>query len=192
MFCHVALRGILYYTLGIGLSSVIFFPSVLAFLSSGRSGYLNYNPSSYTLAYFRARLLRFIAPSSSVSWSYPALAAIVLSALVLLYCSKRRFALKALAAIAVLTWLSSIGGFIMNGFQYSINRWIFWLALLMAYIVVEMIFLATTLLVLIMPMQEQINGTRSCYNGRNFRAIICLLLVVINVGVNGIYASVSD
>ena len=62
----------------------------------------------------------------------------------------------------------------------------------MAYIVVEMIFLATTLLVLIMPMQEQINGTRSCYNGRNFRAIICLLLVVINVGVNGIYVSASD
>ena len=48
VFCHVALRGILYYTLGIGLSAVIFFPSVLAFLSSGRSGYLNYNPSSYT------------------------------------------------------------------------------------------------------------------------------------------------
>lgn len=135
-FFSVAGRGIFSYCLGIGLSAIIFFPGIAQFLSSGRSGYSNYF-GSYNWSYYSTRLLRLIAPPGSKDDM--AFAAIALFALALLLFAKRRDLLKKLTVLAFAIYMTSIGGFIMNGFQYSSNRWTFGLVLVVSFVVVEML-----------------------------------------------------
>jgi len=138
-FSLLVARGLCDYCLGVGIAAVLFVPAVFSFLGGERSGFSNYNPASYTSAYFLNRLLRLIAPSTGSGWTYPAFAAILLFALILLFFSRDRHTLKILTVITLSTWLSSFGCLIMNGFQYASARWTFGLTLLMAYIVVEML-----------------------------------------------------
>lgn len=222
------------YLLGIGLGALVFFPSVAEFLNAGRSGFSNYTPRTYTWKYFGRYLLRLIAPSSGTSWDYLALAAIVLFAIALLFLSHGRWSVKLLTLSAFAIWLTGMGGLIMNGFQYSSNRWTFGLALILAFVVVEMLpelleltgkqqgiclavlcayaaivffivyfrtqgyalvgvcFLSLTLLVLVMPLGRQASSRRERLCAKNFRSIICVVLVVINVGINGIYFYGAD
>lgn len=226
-----------YYMLGIGLSAVVLLPSVYCFLTATRAGYSNYN-GSYTWPWYRTRLLRFIAPPGS--WDDMAFAAIVLFSVILLFFSKQKWVLKQITVLSLLIYLTSIGGLIMNGFQYSSNRWTFGLVLVLAFVIVEMLpdllelsprnqmiciftlcvyaifafstkatrktsyvligilFLSLTLLILTLwkntPQKtlktkafiKKLEASQYC------QAILCLFLVICNVGINGIYKFSED
>lgn len=234
-FIGFVLRGIGSYVLGIGLSAVVLIPGVIFFLDGNRGGFSNYNPANYSLGYFKNRFLQLFAPSTGSGWTCPALAAIVMFALVLLFLSKGRRTLKIMTAVAFATWLTSAGGMIMNGFQYPSNRWTFGLVLVTAFCVVEMLpellelkgkrllpcmamicvfvgvifffasgrkfkystvglcFLVLTLFCLTFPIEmgEERNGAGTLH-ARMMRTVLCLCLVILNAGVNGIYMFAAD
>ncbi len=140
-FLKVVGRSIGAFLLGIGLSAVVFFPAVLMFLSSGRNGFNNYQ-GSYSIADTVTSIMRFIAPPFDMDngeLSSMAFAAIALPALALLLFSPKRRSLKIYAVISVVSLFSSVIATIMNGFQYPNNRFTFGVALVMAFIVVEML-----------------------------------------------------
>lgn len=239
-FVLVLRRGATGYLLGIGLSAIILLPAIMEFLNASRSDYSNYK-GAYAWTYYPTRLARLIAPPGS--WDDMAFAAIVLLAVVLLFFSKGHRTLKILMSVALAVYMTSIGGLIMNGFQYASNRWTFGLALIAAFCVVEMlpeliqlshrqklicitvviiyttvcfsteltrklkympvgvIFLLLTLLVLTLnfgspkmeiAVQQRRKDNEYTASGTAFREVVCLLLVVANVGVNGIYKFAPD
>ncbi len=221
-------RGAAAYALGIGSCAMVFLPSALVFLNASRSTYHNF--WNYSWKHTLWLFLQLICPPGS--WDSMAFAAITAFALLLLFFSKRRRTLKALmfGALAFLTL--SWGGMLMNGFQYPSNRWTFGVALIAAYVVVEMlpellnmsrkqqivclailiiyttvvistefgrniknflvgiIFMALTFLALNITLQKKTEETEKNDSEKEtfpWREAICLFLVVINVGVNGIY-----
>lgn len=231
-------RGIIGYCLGLGMAAIIFLPSIANYLNASRSEFSNFNPITYSWSYFRNHFLRLVAPSGGMGWTNCTLAAITLFAVVLLFFSKNKHSLKVFTILVFATWLTDVGGLIMNGFQYSSNRWTFGFALVLAFVVVEMLpellsltkkqhflcafviclymaitffsasarkltyvtvgfsFLALTMYVLSMPLNMSMlisNPDKPARNyEKNFRAVVCLLLVIVNVGVNGIYWAASD
>lgn len=139
-FFWMAGRIIGAYLTGLGLSAPLFLPSVLGFLSSSRSGQaVTRNFVSYGWSYYRDNLLRVIAPIGSDNAF--TVAAIVIPALVLLLFFRRgkNRDLKWLLGLAVLVYVFPLGGHIMNGFSYPVQRWTFAVSLLLAYTVVEML-----------------------------------------------------
>ena len=128
------------YLLGIGLSAVVFIPSLYGFINSSRSDAGgSVLQLFYSGSYIRDLLFRFIAPVGS--WDYLSLAAIVFLSIILLFCDKKhsRYNLKVLLLIAAVIYLFPLGGYIFNGFQYPSQRWTFGLVLLLSYTVVEML-----------------------------------------------------
>lgn len=137
-FCMVG-RISLQYLWGIGMAAALFVPAVAAFLTSGRSwAAAERNYLSYGWDYYRDNLLRWFAPPGG--WETPAFAGIALFALVLLLSQRGGYrGLRRLTAAAFAVYMLPLGGFVMNGFGYPSQRWTFGLALLMSYVVVEML-----------------------------------------------------
>lgn len=127
------------YLIGIGLAAPLFIPAVVGFLTSDRLGAaVERNYFSYGWAYYRKNFLRIIAPTGS--WVSLSLAAIALPAVVLLLSQrKNRRSLKLLLIACAAIYALPLGGYIMNGFSYPSQRWTFGAALLLSYIVVEML-----------------------------------------------------
>lgn len=139
-FLWMVCRIIRSYTLGLGLAAILFFPAVLFYLSSSRSGYFaDRNFFSYGWNYYQSNFLRIIAPSGS--FESLSLAAIVLFALVLLFNSKKgnHKRVKIYVIIAITVYAFPLGGYIMHGFSYPSQRWTFGFAFLLSYCVVEML-----------------------------------------------------
>lgn len=127
------------YLLGIGVSAPMFLPSVVGYLSSGRSGAAENQISLfYGWSYYRDNFLRSIAPPAS--WDWLSLAALVVPAVFLLFTQKKKYrTLKILLAVGLIVYVLPVCGSIMNGFSYASQRWTFAAALLLSYIVVEML-----------------------------------------------------
>lgn len=138
-FISMAGRIIMTYLLGIGLGAVLFVPNVISFLTSGRSeGATKQIDSLYKLSFYRDALTKLIAPPGT--WTVFSLGAIVLLALVLLLTRKKQYrGLKLLLLAAMVTYVLPVGSYIMNGFSYPSRRWTFGVALLLSYILVEML-----------------------------------------------------
>lgn len=128
------------YLLGIGLAAPLFFPAVYGFLSSSRFGQsVNFHSFFYKWDYYKFLFPQTIAPAAD--WDYLSLAAIMLLAVSLFFYSRKLelLPLKRLFFLAVLTYIFPLGGHIMNGLGYCSQRWTFAFALLLSYIVVEML-----------------------------------------------------
>lgn len=229
-FVNVAAYGFISFCIGIGLAAIIFIPAVMNYLNGNRVEFSNYQ-GPYKWSYYRSNLLRLIAPPGSETAL--AFAAIVLFALALLIFAKGKRTLKVVLAIALFCWLTSIGGLILNGFQYASNRWTFALALVIAFVVVDQLpellqpsqkkqwiylivltlyiaacfstsntrnttyilvgclFLVLTALILTMPIVS-INPSINLFPKKYERMILCLFLVIMNVGINGFYKLAPD
>lgn len=139
-FVHMAGRIVGSYLWGLGLSAVIFVPAILGFYFSCRfEETITRNYLSWGWSYYRNNILRIIAPGGS--WNALGMAAIVLPAVVLLLFSHKEKCrnLKIWLAVAVLIYAFPLGGYVMNGFGYPSQRWTFSAALLVSYIVVDML-----------------------------------------------------
>lgn len=139
-FVYMAGRIVGSYLLGLGLSAVIFVPAILGFYFSCRfEETITRNYLSWGWSYYRNNILRVIAPGGG--WNAFGMAAIVLPAVVLLLFSHREKyrSFKIWLAVAALIYAFPLGGYIMNGFGYPSQRWTFSAALLVSYIVVDML-----------------------------------------------------
>ncbi len=230
-FLLALIRGTGAYLLGLALGAIVFLPAVGEFIQSSRIGHHSINP--YHWRYQLSLLIGLIYPLWCNNIWYLTFAAIAVFALVILFFSKQRRTLKILLMTTFATLFTSVGGQIMNGFQYPSQRWCFGLALVIAYTIVEMmpemlkftrkhlvlyiiilatyavasfilvsnrnlssviggfLFLVITFLFLSMSMQEtkvpDKEGGRATKTRWHYSEIMCLLLVVLNVGTNGRY-----
>lgn len=126
------------YLLGIGLSATIFVPAICGFFLSSRFGeMITRNYLFWGIDYCRNSLLGVIAPKGDNDAL--TMAAIVLPAIVLLLFSHRtkNHSLKLMFLAAILFYIFPLGGYIMNGFGYPSQRWIFSISLLFSYILVD-------------------------------------------------------
>lgn len=139
-FANMAGRIIVNYLLGIGMASVLLIPNIIGYFSSCRAGQINdRNYLSYGWSYYREHILRAIAPPGS--WNALSMSAIVIFAIALLfYKTKNKYrSLKIYIVTAAFIYALPLGGYIMNGFGYPAQRWTFGFALLLAYLVVELL-----------------------------------------------------
>ena len=135
------------YALGLGLASVIFVPCVMGYLTAGRNGFNNLNISnslSVHWKYFLRKLFSLISPTTRYEWDwgldYPAYAAVFLLSATILCTSpdRKKRTVKRLLGIALVMLFCPWCGWLLNGLQYSCNRWSFGLALIAGYTVTEM------------------------------------------------------
>lgn len=226
-FAFAAGRGAAGYAIGVGLSAVILLPSILNFLDSARAGHSVFVPTHYSYPYLSFKILNMITPPFA-GWGVLGLAAIVYFALAMLLCTHGKRTLKILLCIGIFFWIDRIGGYIMHGFQYSIDRWIYGFVLLLSYITVDMLPKLTSgsakqkwvcaialivymIIALLRPRERHIEyvlvalvflaltiwvlSLQISANKENFAkycSLLCIVLVVINVGVNGIYRTAPD
>lgn len=135
---HIALKAGLMYILGIGIVALIFLPSCLAFFESTTDRGSMTDWLFYSLSWYKDTLLAFFSPYISFSeCNFQSLPAIVLFAIItLLGFHKDKSMLKTMLILSLCIFFSPLGGLVMNGFSYSVNRWTFTLALICSYIVV--------------------------------------------------------
>lgn len=143
-FIKKAGQTILFYTVGVCLSGVLLLPALELLRSSSRINnesihlsvkkLLFYSPMEYGQAY-----VNFI--SGPATWSCMGMIAITMIAVVVLFCKKWKEyrTLQVGCVIGFLFLLIPLGGYILNGFTYIVNRWSFGFAFLLAYVITTMI-----------------------------------------------------
>ena len=142
-FMEIVPRGIGAYLTGVCIASFIFIPVVMRFLNNPR--YVEDASKVklvYKLDYYGRMLGSFTGKAWTPGyWAYFGFAPIVILALCVLFTKKERKArsLQILTVLGVLFLLFPVFGYILNGFDYVSNRWMFAFHFLMAYIVVEML-----------------------------------------------------
>ena len=138
-----SLKGILQllglYALGLGLSMVIFLPTVLNFLkcsrSDGGSGIISV---LYSLNTYLIFLMSAATPFSYAGWSQLSFLCIAFFAVAVLLMSKGKHfgALKAGLLVTTAFFVVPVFGYILNGFGYVSNRWCYGYAFCIALITV--------------------------------------------------------
>ncbi len=123
--------------LGTCMAAIIMLPEVKAILSSSRTGDGYVYSLLYTIQDYATYPRAFLSVSGiPVYWTYIGYASIVLIACFLLFMQKGYRSVK--LAFIVLTAMTLIPacGYVMSGFSYVSNRWIWGYGFLVAYIVV--------------------------------------------------------
>ena len=138
-FCTVG-RFSKFFALGIGLAAVILLPAIYGFLGNGRSGEGSGVNLLYPMRYYAKVLLETIGYSGvgrAVSLNYISLAAIAVVAL--FFQSKRENRVYKMGVIISGICLAfPICGYVLHGFSYPSNRWVFGLAFFVAFLVTQM------------------------------------------------------
>ena len=136
-FGQVILDGIgfLWYGLiGTLLSSFIFLPTVLRFLQDPRTADDKQIPLLWTRSYYRNFLDCLLTNGSSAlaeSWTYMGFGAVAVFCILFIFVRrKKHFDLKAAFICLTALLLTPLAGYVMNGFSYPANRWMWAYALL--------------------------------------------------------------
>lgn len=127
------------YLIGVAMACFIFFPIVIAFLSSNRILTENHVPLLYSLTYYETLLAGFFSAAPlDYSTSLGFFAVAFLSIILLFSQRKKNRQLIIGFCLLVIFLLIPYVGHVLNGFSYIGNRWVFGLAFLIAFIVVKM------------------------------------------------------
>ena len=142
-FMEIVPRGIGAYLTGVCIAAVIFVPVVLRFLNNPR--YVE-DASKLKLVYSANYYGRMLASFTGQAWTpgywaFFGFAPIVILALCVLFTKKERQvrSLQIFTVFGFLFLLFPVFGYILNGFDYVSNRWMFAFHFLMAYIVTAML-----------------------------------------------------
>jgi len=135
--CRLFLRIAAAAVLGLGLAAVVVLPAGAAILSDGRFSSRPALHLFYPLYYY-CKLPAVFFSQGNEYWTCMGYAALVLPAVLLLFCRKKNGFLKVLFATGIVMLLFPVFGWAMNGFAYAVNRWIWAFALLCAYILAVM------------------------------------------------------
>lgn len=131
-----------WYMLGIGLSAVILCPVILGFMGNARNASaVNYFTTLfYPKAYYMRIFIHSIGYENVVRGTSLNYAALTYFAVIVLFLQnkkeKRGYQVAALTAGACL--ICPVFSYILHGFSYPMNRWVFAVALLAGIIVMEM------------------------------------------------------
>ena len=128
-FGAVILDGIAfiwYGLIGMLLSSFIFLPIILQLMKDPRTADQK-QILSWPLFYYRNFIDCFLTNGTSAlseSWTYMGFGALALLSVFFIFIqTKKHFDLKAAFVILTLFLLTPTAGYILNGFSYSVNRW---------------------------------------------------------------------
>lgn len=142
-FVEIVPRGIGAYLTGVCIAAVIFVPVVLRFLNNPR--YVE-DASKLKLLYSANYYGRMLASFTGKAWTpgywaFFGFAPIVILALCVLFTKKERQvrSLQIFTVLGFLFLLFPVFGYILNGFDYVSNRWMFAFHFLMAYIVTALL-----------------------------------------------------
>ena len=142
-FIEIVPRGIGAYLTGVCIAAVIFVPVVLRFLNNPR--YVE-DASKLKLVYSANYYGRMFASFTGKAWTpgywaFFGFAPIVILALCVLFTKKERQvrSLQIFTVLGFLFLLFPVFGYILNGFDYVSNRWMFAFHFLMAYMVTAML-----------------------------------------------------
>ncbi len=139
-FGLVFLKSIAYFFLGIGLSGVLLFPTIYAFLHNGRIATGGEAPSllHYDYLYYRSlpKILFAFGQGASHWTIFGVCALAALCAVIALFNTKKLTPQKLLFIICFISLMIPFFGKVMNGFSSVSNRWCFAFTFLLAYFVV--------------------------------------------------------
>jgi len=122
------------------MACFIFLPVVLELLSGNRWNVDRTIDIAYSLKYYGQSITGFISPFSSGFWSYKGYCAIALIAVLCLFSIRNQYKeLKIGFLILTAILFIPAGGYILNGFSYVSNRWIWGYSFLVAFILTSMI-----------------------------------------------------
>lgn len=135
------MRIALYAVTGLGAGAIVFLPVMLAVFQDSRFGNSNLQMLLYPKEYYTKLPAGFISAKQAGYWCMMGYAAIVLTAVLLLFVQKRKkehaplktafVCLTVIALLPVLNWA-------LNAFGYAAARWIWAYAFLAAYILFRM------------------------------------------------------
>lgn len=131
------LRLAAYALLGAGLGGAIFVPVLVQALHDPRMGVGAYVPLLYEKKLY-AELLKDFISSDSIpeNWTCIAMGGVVIPALYTLFAGKgKRTYLKVVTVALILFAVIPFFGHVFNGMSYISNRWIWLLALALAYVI---------------------------------------------------------
>ncbi|HAL60014.1 MAG TPA: hypothetical protein DCP64_11755, partial [Sarcina sp.] len=116
---------------------VVFLPVVLRFLQDPRTADNKSVPLLWPLRYYRNFLDCFLTNGTSAlseSWTYMGFGAVALLGVIYIFVNrKRHFDLKAAFIGLTCLLMTPLAGFVLNGFSYPANRWMWAYALLVAF-----------------------------------------------------------
>lgn len=143
---NILIRGVLQYLIGVFLASFALIPTLYAFLNNARGTSSAYSDGLvYNLQYYVKFLYGFISPAYDINSSFTLLGYAPICLILLLFLflyrenRKKYKMLKLSYVLATFVLFTPLGGYLMNGFSYSSNRWIFGYSFLTAFVVVCML-----------------------------------------------------
>ena len=139
-FGRVILDGIafvFYGLLGTLLASFVFLPVVLRFLQDPRAADTKSIPLFWAESYYRNFLDCFLTNGTSAlseSWTYMGFGAVAALCVLFIFAGrKKHFDLKASFIGLTCLLMTPLAGYVLNGFSYPANRWMWAYALLVGY-----------------------------------------------------------
>ena len=124
----------LYSVLGFLMSAIVFLPMAYVMFSSTRLSSHFDTPLLYDLDYYKTLLTSFTFVFDNYYGNYSLLA---LYAILGLFSRKDNKTTKVLFVLSFIFLAIPVIGLVFNAFMYTSNRWVFGIALLMSYIVVD-------------------------------------------------------
>ncbi len=128
-----------FYFIGVAMACFIFFPIIIAFLSSNRVLTENHIPLLYDLKYYENLLSGFFSASALDYSTLLGFFAVAFLSIILLFSQRKKYRQLFIGFCILVTFLLiPYAGHVLNGFSYIGNRWVFGLTFLVALIVVKM------------------------------------------------------
>ena len=126
-----------YGLIGTLMASIVFLPVVLRFLQDPRTADNKTIPLFWPVNYYRNFLDCFLTNGTSAlseSWTYMGFGAAALLCVIFIFVNrKRHFDLKAAFIGLTCLLMTPLAAFVLNGFSYPANRWMWAYALLIAF-----------------------------------------------------------
>ena len=125
-----------YSLIGVMLSACMLLPVLLLFFNNPRTDYSSTCAAFYPQRYYELFMAGFVGCESIGYWNFMGYTAPALLAVILLFlCKKKYKTLKAGFVLLTVFLLVPYVGFMMNGFSYVSNRWVWAYSMLVSYII---------------------------------------------------------
>lgn len=165
----IILSFLLYSIIAVGISATGLLPSVLVMLHAGRLGLPHYIPVFFDKGYYGGIFLHFLQPFNMLGRDCAVgFGSMALICVIVLFMQKGKYQrIKAEFILMVFALCLPFAGHVMNGMNYTANRWAFAYCLLVACIVT-----------MILPSMKNLNRVQAV-----IVSCICFVYVILGKGV---------
>lgn len=168
----ILLSFLLYSIIAVGISAAGLLPSVLVMLHAGRLGLPHYIPVFFDKGYYGGIFLHFLQPFNMLGRDCAVgFGSMALICVIVLFMQKGKYQrIKAEFILMVFALCLPFAGHVMNGMNYTANRWAFAYCLLVACIVT-----------MILPSMKNLNRVQAVI-------VICICFVYVILG-KGVFSA---